>query len=78
MKNFWKQLEKQDTSSLDEDIRPSVFMSFDEIIPIIARDAKNTLQVKQKIRTFIDLYVEQQRRAEEVSFERKTEGQVLI
>nr|XP_037285342.1 GTP-binding protein 10-like [Rhipicephalus microplus] len=73
-----EQLEKQDTSSLDEDIRPSVFMSFDEIIPIIARDAKNTLQVKQKIRTFIDLYVEQQRRAEEVSFERKTEGQVLI
>ncbi|KAL1478378.1 hypothetical protein MTO96_035060 [Rhipicephalus appendiculatus] len=73
-----EQLEKQDTSSLDEDIRPSVLMNFDEIIPIIARDAKNTLQVKQKIRTFIDLYVEQQRRAEEVSFERKTEGHVLI
>uniref|UniRef100_A0A224YV79 Obg family gtpase cgta n=1 Tax=Rhipicephalus zambeziensis TaxID=60191 RepID=A0A224YV79_9ACAR len=73
-----EQLEKQDTSSLDEDIRPSVLMNFDEIIPIIARDAKNTLQVKQKIRTFIDLYVEQQRKVEEVSFERKTEGHVLI
>ncbi|KAH7962313.1 hypothetical protein HPB52_015428 [Rhipicephalus sanguineus] len=66
------------SSSLDEDIRPSVLMNFDEIIPIIARDAKNTLQVKQKIRTFIDLYVEQQRRAEEVSFKQKTEGHVLI
>ncbi|XP_075538708.1 GTP-binding protein 10 [Dermacentor variabilis] len=73
-----EQLEKQDTSSLHEDIRPSTLMHFDEIIPIIARDAKNTLQVKQKIRTFIDIYIEQHRKAEDVSFGRKTEGQVLI
>ncbi|XP_037562086.1 GTP-binding protein 10 [Dermacentor silvarum] len=73
-----EQLEKQDTSSLHEDIRPSTLMRFDEVIPIIARDAKNTLQVKQKIRTFIDIYIEQHRKAEDVSFGQRTEGQVLI
>lgn len=73
-----EQLEKQDTSSLHEDIRPSTLMHFDEIIPIIARDAKNTLQVKQKIRTFIDIYIEQHRKAEDVSFGQRTEDQVVI
>ncbi|KAH6939422.1 hypothetical protein HPB50_017820 [Hyalomma asiaticum] len=73
-----EQLQKQDTSSLDEEIKPAVLMNFDEIIPIIARDAKNTLQLKQKIRTLIDLYVEQQRKDEDVSFGQKTKGHVLI
>uniref|UniRef100_A0A131XFW2 Putative gtp-binding protein n=1 Tax=Hyalomma excavatum TaxID=257692 RepID=A0A131XFW2_9ACAR len=73
-----EQLQKQDTSSLDEEIKPSVLMNFDEIIPIIARDAKNTLQLKQKVRTLIDLYVAQQRKEEDVSFRQKTKGHVLI
>lgn len=73
-----EKLEKQDTSSLDENIRPSRIMNFDEIIPIIARDAKNTMQVKQKIRTFIDLHVEEQRKREDVSFAQKTEDHSLI
>lgn len=59
-------LGNQDVSSLEDDIRPSKIIKFDDIIPIIARDATNTLQVKQKIRSFIDLHVEKQRGGAEI------------
>lgn len=73
-----ERLERQDPSSLDEDIRPSNLVHFDDIIPIIARDAKNTLQIKQKIRTFIDIHMEEQRKTQDISFAPQSQDQGLI
>lgn len=71
-------LGKENVSSLDEEIRPSKIIQFDDIIPIVARDAKNTPQIQQKIRTFMDMHVEMQRDATGIDFSTPSPKHIVI
>ncbi|EEC05638.1 GTP-binding protein 10 isoform X1 [Ixodes scapularis] len=71
-------LGKENVSSLDEEIRPSKIIQFDDIIPIVARDAKNTPQIQQKIRSFMDMHVERQREATRIDFSSPSPKHIVI